>query len=368
MSRWIVNQRPFSRKKRKHSLKKKLNRSGISIPEFNISQKLRNILSWWLVFTILIVGWIIVLVKSLLFQPTQKIAQVKFSDGTLATYQNPYLFGFISDSVKWKNYYLLKKDEILSKIQKWFSVKNLSWENIQFKFPFVWDIAFQLEYIESATWSNIQNIAVWMHLPKSLPITKYDIVYNQFPLRSAEILPDSQWILWIEISYLEPKLLVNLNNKKFAVWTENVFAELTDNDLLSKTKIDPNSDDNTINNLTEIFTIQTPKYLSWTDSLDWFFFDINLAKFLQIVSLIQEEFWTRMSRCVYLVWSTRFAVFTNDQKTLYFNFPEWADVLQQREAQIFKYNTLKEKHPKFDKIRTIDLWALENNNVIIKFY
>jgi flagellar basal body P-ring protein FlgI len=45
MSRGIVSQKKFSRKKRKQSFRKMLNRSGVSVPEFKISQKLKNILS-----------------------------------------------------------------------------------------------------------------------------------------------------------------------------------------------------------------------------------------------------------------------------------------------------------------------------------
>jgi hypothetical protein len=45
MSRGIVSQRPFSRKKRRQTIRKTLNRSGVSIPEFKINQKLKNILS-----------------------------------------------------------------------------------------------------------------------------------------------------------------------------------------------------------------------------------------------------------------------------------------------------------------------------------
>jgi hypothetical protein len=46
MSRGIVSQKPFSRKKRKQSFRKMLNRSGVSIPEFKIGQKLKKYLSW----------------------------------------------------------------------------------------------------------------------------------------------------------------------------------------------------------------------------------------------------------------------------------------------------------------------------------
>ena len=75
-----------------------------------------------------------------------------------------------------------------------------------------------------------------------------------------------------------------------------------------------------------------------------------------------------MLRFVYLAWSTRFAIFTSDDKTLYFNFPELSDIEEQRKTQIFKYNTLREKYPKFEKIEKIDLWALEENKTIITNY
>ena len=153
-------------------------------------------------------------------------------------------------------------------------------------------------------------------------------------------------------------ILVKINEKKYAVWNETTYVETKDWMLLWIR--DPEEE--------PLFLIETPQYLTWNDSIDWFFFEISLDKFMQIISLAKEEFWNNMTRFVYLAWSTRFAIFTNDQKTLYFNFPEWSDILQQRENQISKYNILREKYSKFDKIENIDLWALENNKVIIKNY
>ena len=95
---------------------------------------------------------------------------------------------------------------------------------------------------------------------------------------------------------------------------------------------------------------------------------MNLDKIMDIISLAKEEFWNNMKRFVYLAWSSRFAIFTSDDKTLYFNFPEWWNIIEQRDSQIFKYNTIKEKYPKFDKIEKINLWALEDNKTIIMNY
>lgn len=368
MSKWLVSQRPFSRKKRRQSIRKSLNRSGVSIPEIKISQKFKNILSWWLFFTILIIWGILILVKSLFFKPEQTISQIKFSDATLATYQDIELFNLISDKVKWKNYYMLlsNKDKLLSDIQK--------------KFPFVWEINLQLEPRQEQNDNKDDTIITWIKFPITKQQTwneidqtwsnqwiekqsettwfSIELIQNNFPLKLSRQEPDNWWTLWIELMYYDPVVLVKLNDKKFAVRNEKTFVEMKEWMLLwiREPWEEP------------LFLIESPQYLTWTSNLNWFFFEINLEKFMQIISLAKEEFWNNMVRLVYLAWSTRFAIFTSDDKTLYFNFPEWLDVEEQRQTQIFKYNTLKEKYPKFTKIEKIDLWALEENKTIITNY
>lgn len=368
MSRGIVNQKPFSRKKRRQSFRKMLNRSGVSIPEFKISKKLKNILSRWLWFTVLIIVGILILIKSLFFQPSQTISQVKFSDATEATYKDPDLFNFIASEVKWKNYFILNsnKTDLLSKIQKWFKVKNLSWEYVVLKFPFVGDIEYQLEPPQEERIKMEEPIIIWVHFPTLnwtwvQEWTWIQLVKAQFPL--SKVTRDNWGTLWVQLMYYEPTVLIQLNDKKYAVWNESTYVEMKDWMLLwirIPTDEDPNPE--------QLFTIETPQYLTWTNSLDWFFFEISLAEFLQIASLAKEEFWNNMLRFVYLAWSTRFAIFTSDLKVLYFNFPKWWNIEDQRNSQILKYNTLKEKYNKFWNIEKIDLWSLENNKTIIKNY
>ena len=371
MSRGIVSQRPFSRKKRRQTIKKTLNRSGVSIPEFKISKKLKSILSRWFFFILFIIGWTFILIKALFFKPEQKISSVKFSEDTEATYKNPYLFDFISNEVKWQNYYILKsnKDELLSKIQKWFKIKNLNWEYVEFKFPFVWEIEFQLEAPQEEIIPEEEPIIIWIKFPTLWTwwelwtwwtwwATEIQLVKTAFPLKSSQKSTDIWWTLWVQLMYYEPTVLVQLNNKKFAVWDENIYTELEEWMLLWIR--DPDKE--------PLFLIESPQYLTWTDNLDWYFFEVSLEKFMKIISLAKEEFWNNMLRFVYLAWSTRFAIFTSDQKTLYFNFPDWWNIEDQRNSQIFKYNTLREKYEKFWNIDKIDLWSLENNKTIIQNY
>ena len=370
MSKGLVSQRPFSRKKRRQSFRKTLNRSGVPIPEIKISQKIKNILSRWVFFILIIVCWIFILIKSLFFKPEQTISQIKFSEATLATYQDIELFNLISNEVKWKNYYMLlsNKDKLLSKIQK--------------KFPFVGKIDLQLEPKQEETVVEDKTLITWIKFPTIKKQTLNEefpqswsnteepqiqtetsswwiqIIQNNFPLKSSRKEPDNWWTLWIELMYYDPVVLVKLNDKKFAVWNEKTFVEMKEWMLLWIRGPDEEP----------LFLIETPQYLTWSNSLDWFFFEISLEKFMQIISLAKEEFWNNMLRFVYLAWSTRFAIFTSDDKTLYFNFPELSDIEEQRKAQIFKYNILREKYPKFEKIEKIDLWALEENKTIITNY
>ena len=183
MSRGIVSQKKFSRKKRKQSFRKMLNRSGVSVPEFKISQKLKNILSRWLFFALVIIGGIYISIKSLFFKPEQTISQIKFSDDTLATYQDIELFNLISHEVKWENYYVLlsNKDELLKNIQK--------------KFPFVWAIELQLEQQEIEVFTGDEKIITWIKFPVTIQWTwnentqndstgtDMQIVENNFPLK-----------------------------------------------------------------------------------------------------------------------------------------------------------------------------------------
>ena len=345
-----------------------LNRSGVSIPEFKIGQKLKKYLSRWLVFILFIIFWTLILIKLLFFKPSQTISQVKFSDATEATYKNSYLFDFIVSKVKWKNYFILNsnKAELLSEIQNWFKIKNINWEYVEFKFPFVWDIEYQLEPPQEEITNEWESIIIWIQLPTlnwTWEIQWAQLVQAQFPLRSSKKTPDNWWTLWVQLMYYEPTVVIQLNDKKYAVWDEETYVEM-DEKMLLWTRV-PTEDDP---NPEELLTIETPQYLTGTNSLDGFFFEISLPEFLQIAKLAKKEFWNDMLRFVYLAWSTRFAIFTSDQKTLYFNFPEGWNIEDQRNSQLFKYKTLKEKYDKFWNIDKIDLWSLENNKTIIQNY
>ena len=366
MSRGIVSQRQVSHKKHKHAFKRMLNRSGVSLPEIHINPIVKKVISRWMLVILVLILWIFILIKSLFFKPTQTISEVRFSEVSQSTFQDQDLFHFISSQAKWQNYFIFtsNKDSLLAKIQSWFTVKWHSWEDSTISFPFVWWINFQLEAPDTTEINENNSITIWVQIPYELPVTNFQAISWEFPLKLGKDF-NEWWILWVEIMYYEPKVLVKLNWKKFAVWDESTFVELKEWMSLSLTKVDPNCDESKEDcMLAEIFTIETPMYLTWTTSLNWLFFELSLSNLLTIIPLAKEAF-PNMKRFVYLAWSTRIAIFTVDDKVLYFNFTDDSPIEDQWNTQLTKYILLKENYANFNRILTIDL-SLENNKAIIK--
>jgi hypothetical protein len=136
MSRGLVSARPFAHKKKKHSFKKMLNKSGIPLPtiSLSISQKAREILSWTVICIILVVFGAVFLIKGIFFKSEFRMEQVKWAEQTIETFEDIDLFNIVASSIKGENYYMLntfQKGKLLSKVQA--------------SFPFVTDIHFQLE-------------------------------------------------------------------------------------------------------------------------------------------------------------------------------------------------------------------------------
>lgn len=366
MSRGLVNQKPYTRKKRKQSLKKMLNRSGINLPNLNLSINLKKYLSWWLIFVILIICGIFFVIKFTFFKPEYKIINIKISDNTLSTYRNDNLFEDIEKLVNWENFYTITKfncEKILSKIQS--------------KYQYVCWINYQLEKNETSIDDLGTNyITLWYYLPKYdweyWTKTDFSISYsNKFLKVSAEdeII---WWTLWVNIQYCSPVLSVKMNDKKYVVWSNDIFVEVFGWSI-SDIKKDPKCIDTDDNYCESKIILETPQYLTWTKTLDWFFQEISLSNMVKIKDLAELEFsqidMPNMNRFVYLAWSTRFAIFTDDYKTLYFNFNNTDNIEEQRRTQIEKYKLIKEKldYDKFQRIEYLNLW-LEVDKIIYKNY
>lgn len=103
--------------------------------------------------------------------------------------------------------------------------------------------------------------------------------------------------------------------------------------------------------------VDTPAYLSGTTSLSGFFAEVDYARYMNYLPMIQETFPT-MQRFVYLAGSANFIIF--DQSKMIFLHKE--DVPH----QLQKYRRLQQYFPNFSGISEIDLGSLTQDKVIIR--
>ncbi|MDR0369648.1 MAG: hypothetical protein LBH96_03960 [Candidatus Peribacteria bacterium] len=75
-----------------------------------------------------------------------------------------------------------------------------------------------------------------------------------------------------------------------------------------------------------------------------------------------EENIPNMNRFVYLAGSTRFAIFTDNEQVLYFNFQGKESLTTQFE----KYHNLQQHYENFNKLASIDLGSLDETKVIVR--
>jgi hypothetical protein len=111
----------------------------------------------------------------------------------------------------------------------------------------------------------------------------------------------------------------------------------------------------------ESFVVDTPQYLTGITTLSGFFFEISIRNFTHLIAVMQQEI-PNMNRFVYLAGSSRLAIFTDKEQTLYFNFRDPEDL----QEQFDKYHTLQQKYADFDKIALMDLGALDEHKVIVR--
>ena len=136
MSRGLVSARPFAKKKKKLSLKKIMNKTGITMPTISLSinQKAREILSKTVIILILATFGCIFLIRGTFFKDQFTIRNVKRSEETLQTYEDIELFNLITREIKGSNYYMLK-----------YFKKGAVLEVAQGAFPFLKSMDYQLE-------------------------------------------------------------------------------------------------------------------------------------------------------------------------------------------------------------------------------
>lgn len=150
--------------------------------------------------------------------------------------------------------------------------------------------------------------------------------------------------LWIDITFQDPLFRIKMGDLMFGVRDDNTNIVLLSWMSLGK----------------DTFILHTPQYLSWTTTLDGFFYKIPVKKLLSMIDFVQTEIPTFKS-LVYFAGSTNFLLYTTDNKEIYFNFNNEENL----KTQFNKYHLLETYYP-LDTVQVIDLWALDETKIIIR--
>ena len=167
-------------------------------------------------------------------------------------------------------------------------------------------------------------------------------IQEQYPfVRNIKIEYQSPQSIKVDFTFDYPKFRVKIGEKFWGVWNGKNTEELQSWRALAQTGV----------------TIDTPAYLSGTERLSGFFYEVNFERYEQNIPKIKQTF-TNIERFVYLAGSPNFIVFENG-KTIYLH----RDNL---DYQLQKYLWLKNNYKNFAGIYEIDLGSQTQNRVIIK--
>lgn len=168
-----------------------------------------------------------------------------------------------------------------------------------------------------------------------------DRVKKEYPfVRDAHIDFLGNQNVKVDFTFYEPDFIVKMGPSKYGIWKGGFSEKLKENWNLGK----------------DAFVVDTPSYLSWTNSLSGFFYEVGYDWYVQYLPLIQETFPT-MNRFVYLAGSPSFVLF--DQEKMIFLYRD--DVIH----QLQKYDRLKKYYTDYDKAHMIDLGSLTQEKVIV---
>ena len=167
-------------------------------------------------------------------------------------------------------------------------------------------------------------------------------IKEQYPfVRDMKIQYEKPQSIKVDFSFNYPKFRVKIGDKYWGIWDAKINEELKSSRALAQTGV----------------TIDTPAYLSGTDTLTGFFYEVGFDRFEQNIPKIKQTF-TGIERFVYLAGSPNFIVFENG-KTIYLH----RDNL---DYQLQKYKRLKNNYKNFAGVYEIDLGSQTQNRVIIK--
>ena len=143
------------------------------------------------------------------------------------------------------------------------------------------------------------------------------------------------------IDFYEPDIVIKLWDRRFAVMWDYNYEIFSGNTIWD-----------------DIFYAELPQYTSWIDSLYWLFHEISQNQFIHDMHFFAEVF-PDYERIVYLPWSSMTVVILKSWLRIYVNNQNslaW---------QIENYNLIKQYYKEFDSLKSIDLWSLQWDKIIV---
>jgi len=146
----------------------------------------------------------------------------------------------------------------------------------------------------------------------------------------------------VEVFFYDPQILFLYENQKFALYNDYLFNLYTGNNLGSGA-----------------YKVILPEYLWKIDNIDGIFYKID-ENTLKLQVQLLYDFFPNMLDLIYLPGAKRFIVDLQNGIRLYLN--NYRDI----ETQLKRYKELEKYYENFSDIKSIDLWSLSEDKVIIK--
>lgn len=167
-------------------------------------------------------------------------------------------------------------------------------------------------------------------------------IKSKFPMvRNLKIVKSGPYSIAIWFDFYEPDMIIKLGDRRFAIMWDYNYEIYSGNTIWDG-----------------VFYAELPKYASGIDSLYWLFHEISQEQFIHDMTLFAQSF-PNYERIVYLPWSFMTVVILDSWQRIYINNQNsltW---------QIENYNLIRQYYNDFNSLRTIDLWSLQWDKIIV---
>ena len=192
------------------------------------------------------------------------------------------------------------------------------------------------EISKSLKWENYYVVS---KLKRKLFLNK---IKTSFPMvKNMKIVKSGPYSVAVWIDFYEPEIVIKLWDRRFAVMWDYNYEIFSGNSIWD-----------------DIFYAELPQYASWIDSLYWLFHEISQDQFIHDMYFFAEAF-PDYDRIVYLPWSFMTVIILKSGLRIYVNNQNsliW---------QVENYNLIKQYYKDFDSLKTIDLWSLQWDKIIV---